>query len=127
MPLSRTIMIAAGSLLFGVGFGASGARYFMLKANRRVMSLTYSEASFQAIERLHQLDQNEVQQVQKGLFNSLATYAQELEKLSRLNDDAGWIAKRTLTHIEPFNSNAMYVQALQEAKKPFAPEPFIAR
>jgi hypothetical protein len=46
MPLSRTILIAAGSLLFGVAIGASGARYFMVKANMRVMSITYSEASF---------------------------------------------------------------------------------
>ena len=127
MPLSRTIMIAVGSLLLGAAIGAYGVGYFMLKANRRVISLTYSEASFQTIERLQQLDQLRVQQAQKGLYDSLAIYARELERLSKLNDEAGWIAKRTLTHIEPLKSNAMYFQAVQEAKKPFVPEPFIAR
>jgi len=127
MPRSKTIMIAASALLVGAAIGASGARYFMIKANRRVMSLTYSEASIQVIDRLHQLDKQETQQAQRGLFTSLAGYAQELEKLSKLNDEAGWIAKRTLTNIEPFNSNAMYVQAAQEAKKPLVPAPFIAR
>ncbi len=120
-------MIASACLLLGVLIGGFGARHFLLKKQRWVMALTYSEASLVAIEQLHQLDQKNIDQAQRGLLRSLVIYAQESEKLTKVDDDAAWAAKKTLKYIEPFKVNAVYVQEEQEAKKPFHPEPLLAR